>query len=55
MSLYANLLETDSASISRDPVLFKDGDGGSAKKAIDPGMSTSGRQLALCLAWQSLT
>ncbi|AEO63598.1 uncharacterized protein THITE_2109082 [Thermothielavioides terrestris NRRL 8126] len=37
MSLYANLLETDSsASISRDPVLFKDE--ATAKKTIDPGM-----------------
>jgi hypothetical protein len=40
MSLYANLLDTDgSASISRDPVLFKDDkDDTSAKKAIDPGI-----------------
>lgn len=40
MSLYANLLDTDgSASISRDPVLFKDDkDDTSAKRAIDPGM-----------------
>jgi hypothetical protein len=39
MSLYANLLETDSsASISRDPVLFKDDkEDAPAKKAIDPG------------------
>jgi len=42
MSLYANLLETasdSSASISREPVLFKQdesGDNGS-KKAIDSG------------------
>lgn len=40
MSLYANLLEGDSsASISRDPVLFKDDkEETPAKKAIDPGM-----------------
>ncbi|SPQ20909.1 6f4b0f52-f400-45b4-944f-7b39cfc028fd [Thermothielavioides terrestris] len=37
MSLYANLLETDSsASISRDPVLFKDE--ATAKKAIDSAL-----------------
>lgn len=42
MSLYANLLDSGdgSASISRDPVLFKDETKGDtpAKKAIDPGM-----------------
>ncbi|KAJ4302389.1 hypothetical protein N0V88_002533 [Collariella sp. IMI 366227] len=41
MSLYANLLNTDSgASISRDPVLFKDGEANDtpAKKAIDPAL-----------------
>jgi hypothetical protein len=40
LSLYADLLETDSsASISRDPVLFKDDNKGdvAAKKALDPG------------------
>lgn len=41
MSLYANLLDSgdSSASISRDPVLFKDEakDDTPAKKAIDPG------------------
>ena len=41
MSLYASLLESgdNSASISRDPVLFNEAkDGSQAKKAIDPGM-----------------
>lgn len=39
MSLYANLLDDGSASIARDPVLFKnEQDHAPAKKAIDPGM-----------------
>ncbi|KAH6840662.1 hypothetical protein B0I37DRAFT_438010 [Chaetomium sp. MPI-CAGE-AT-0009] len=40
MSLYANLLDTDSsASIARDPVLFKnEQDHAPAKKAIDPAL-----------------
>ncbi|KAK3296742.1 uncharacterized protein B0H64DRAFT_472943 [Chaetomium fimeti] len=40
MSLYANLLDTDpSASIARDPVLFKnEQDNAPAKKAIDPAL-----------------
>ncbi|KAL2021792.1 hypothetical protein VTK56DRAFT_6566 [Thermocarpiscus australiensis] len=40
LSLYANLLEDSSTSISRDPVLFKDGskDDTPAKKAIDPAL-----------------
>lgn len=39
MSLYASLLESgdNSASISRDPVLFNEAKDAAAKKAIDPG------------------
>lgn len=41
MSLYANLLESDSsASISRDPVVFTKEDNAPAKKHIDPGTPT---------------
>lgn len=44
MSLYASLLESadSSASISRDPVLFKDGSADDAppKRPIDPGTSS---------------
>ncbi|EAQ85739.1 hypothetical protein CHGG_06992 [Chaetomium globosum CBS 148.51] len=43
MSLYANLLDTDgSASIARDPVLFKnEQDHAPAKKAIDPAPASA--------------
>jgi splicing factor 45 len=51
MSLYANLLDTDSsASISRDPVLFKDAnDDAPAKKSTDPGAPILCSMSGLCL------